>query len=678
MAPSRPLLCFLFISTFLAFSSSSPVSISFTPQTLSKSGDVVNIQWAGIEMPSNLDWLGIYSPPDSTDDNFIGYVHLSTCDNWETGSGSIDLPLVNIRSNYEFRIFKWMVEKDANVSHPNDDSNPLPMTKHLLAKSEELSFESGHGPEQIHLSFTEEDDEMRVMFITPRGEVNHVKYGEDEDNLDKDAVAEVKRYQQSDMCHSPANDSIGWRDPGFVQDAIMKNLKKGRRYYYKVGNDGGGWSETQSFMSRDEDSEETTAFIFGDMGTATPYTTFRRTQEESKLTMKWVLRDIENLGDKPAFVSHIGDISYARGHSWLWDTFFTQIEPVASKVPYLVCIGNHDYDWPSQPWIPDWAQTIYKRDSGGECGVPYSFRFNMPGNASVPTGTDTPPTRNVYYSVDVGVVHFLYISTETNFLPGGEQYDFIKQDLERVDRQKTPFVVVQGHRPMYTTGSNFKDSLLREKMLENLEPVFVKHKVDLILWGHVHRYERFCPMKNFTCGEGLPLHVVVGMGGQDWQPVWAPLVDHPKDPIFPQPDLSLYRSGEFGYTRLHATRKKLTLTYVGNHDGETHDMVEIPAPDAAVSAYGEERIRVAPAQDTDDAGEPVKTSVFVKKAVSGGAAANVGEPALPWYVKVGSMLVVGGFVGCLFGFISRARREAAAGSRMVWSPIDSSVGCEDV
>lgn len=316
------------------------------------------------------------------------------------------------------------------------------------------------------------------------------------------------------------------------------------------------------------------------MGTSLPYTTFRRTQEESVSTIKWILRDLKNIGNKPVFISHIGDLSYARGYSWLWDCFFNQIESIASKVPYHVCIGNHEYDWPSQPWRPKWSFSTYESDSGGECGVPYSLKFNMPGKFSFPTGTSAPDTKNLYYSFDSGVVHFVYISTETNFLRGSEQYNFIKQDLERVDRAETPFVVVQGHRPMYTTsGFRDRDGALRERMIWHLEPLLVENKVDLVLWGHVHRYERFCPMKNFTCGVGseganLPVHVVIGMGGQDSQPLWDRRDGH-KDSVFPQPKESLYRGGEFGYTRLVATREKLQLTYVGNHDGQVHDTVEI-------------------------------------------------------------------------------------------------------
>jgi hypothetical protein len=182
----------------------------------------------------------------------------------------------------------------------------------------------------------------------------------------------------------------------------------------QVGNDNGGWSATHSFVSRNSDSNETIAFLFGDMGTATPYNTFLRTQDESISTVKWILRDIEALGNKPAFVSHIGDISYARGYSWLWDHFFAQIETIATKVAYHVCIGNHEYDWPLQPFKPDWAN--YGKDGGGECGVPYSLRFNMPGNSSEPTGTVAPATQNLYYSFDMGVVHFVYLSTENGML----------------------------------------------------------------------------------------------------------------------------------------------------------------------------------------------------------------------------------------------------------------------
>jgi len=397
------------------------------------------------------------------------------------------------------------------------------------------------------------------------------------------------------------------------------------------------------------------------MGTATPYKTFIRTQDESASTIKWILRDIEALGDKPAFISHIGDISYARGYSWIWDNFFNQIEPVASKLAYHVCIGNHEYDWPLQPWKPDWAVGIYDKDGGGECGVPYSLKFKMPGNSSFSTGTHAPLTQNLYYSFDMGSVHFVYFSTETDFLPGSDQYNFLKHDLENVNRKKTPFVVVQGHRPMYTTSNEIRDAPIREQMMKHLEPLLVKNNVTLALWGHVHRYERFCPLNNFTCGElndklgGYPVHAVIGMAGQDWQPIWEPRPTHPDMPVFPQPERSLYRGGEFGYTRLVATKEKLTLSYIGNHDGEVHDMVEIMATGEAVS--GSEGDGLAFCTD---------------KSESSGNKAEVKserkEPILLQIVEGGSILLLGSFVGYIIGFVSRSTKDVKPSGNS-WLPV---------
>ncbi|KAF8097152.1 hypothetical protein N665_0293s0002 [Sinapis alba] len=628
-----------FFFFFLLISSvHSTPTISFSPQTLNRSGDTVTIKWSGVESPSDLDWLGIYSPPESPHDHFIGYKFLSDSPDWQSGSGSISLPLTNLRSDYSFRIFHW-TQSEINPKHKDHDHNPLPGTLHLLTESNRLTFRfSANRPEQIHLSYTDTVNEMRVMFVTGDGEERLARYGEVKERLDKTAPARGVSYEKERMCHAPANTTIGWRDPGWTFDAVMESLKPGVKYYYQVGSEAKGWSEIHSFVSRNEDSDKTLAFMFGDMGCSTPYRTFIRGEDESLSTVKWILRDIEALSeDKAAIVSHIGDISYARGYSWIWDEFFTQIEPIASKTPYHVCIGNHEYDWPMQPWKPDWAAYVYGKDSGGECGVPYSVKFNMPGNSS------EAKVRNLYYSYDMGSVHFVYISTETDFLEGGKQYSFIKSDLESVNRSKTPFVVVQGHRPMYTTSTKGSDVAVRVKMIEHLEPLFVKNNVTVALWGHVHRYERFCPISNNTCGmrwHGSPVHLVIGMAGKETQPIWEPRPNHPDVPIFPQPARSMYRGGEFGYIRLVANKERLTLSYVGNHDGEVHDKVEILASGEVISGSS---------VDGED-------SRFESKS----------EFAVLWYVEGASVMVLGVVLGYLIGFFSRKKKETGSSSTGRW------------
>ena len=41
-------------------------------------------------------------------------------------------------------------------------------------------------------------------------------------------------------------------------------------------------------------------------------------------------------------IFHIGDISYATGFLVEWDQFLELITPIASKVSYMTCIGNHE------------------------------------------------------------------------------------------------------------------------------------------------------------------------------------------------------------------------------------------------------------------------------------------------------------------------------------------------
>lgn len=79
-------------------------------------------------------------------------------------------------------------------------------------------------------------------------------------------------------------------------------------------------------------------------------------------------QEVDAERDPASLILHIGDISYANGDPEIWDSFMDGIQPVASRVPYMVGIGNHEYGYrkgsgamvdPSGaagPYQPSWGE----------------------------------------------------------------------------------------------------------------------------------------------------------------------------------------------------------------------------------------------------------------------------------------------------------------------------------
>lgn len=68
------------------------------------------------------------------------------------------------------------------------------------------------------------------------------------------------------------------------------------------------------------------------------------------------------------------------------------------------------------------------------------------------------------------------------------QWRWLREELTRVDRDKTPWLIVLMHAPIYN--SNLAHYMEGESMRTVFESWFVRFKVDLIFAGHVHAYER--------------------------------------------------------------------------------------------------------------------------------------------------------------------------------------------
>merc|ERR1719440_1757361 len=138
----------------------------------------------------------------------------------------------------------------------------------------------------------------------------------------------------------------------------------------------------------------------------------------------------------------------------------------------MVSQGNHERDWPG-------TGSTGGTDSGGECGVSTQARFQMP----------TPSQQEAlgWYSFDLGAVHVVMMDTELSCGKGSEQLVWLEADLKAVDRSQTPWVVVTGHRPMYTVNSKashgpvLSNSFCLGAATSDMETMLRDHEVDLCL-----------------------------------------------------------------------------------------------------------------------------------------------------------------------------------------------------
>lgn len=206
---------------------------------MTKSDHAITLQWSNLPSPSLLDYVAVYSPPSSGDLDYLGFLFLNASASWATGSGSLTLPhLPDLRAPYQFRLFRWPPPGERSKNPRVDqDGDPLPDASRRAAVSGNVSYQgSGARPAQLHLAFTDEADEMRALFVCGDDGRRSVRYGlagTGEEQWEE-SPTETRTYMRRHMCGYPANDSVGWRHPGFVFDGVMKGLQPGRRYLYKV------------------------------------------------------------------------------------------------------------------------------------------------------------------------------------------------------------------------------------------------------------------------------------------------------------------------------------------------------------------------------------------------------------------------------------------------------------
>ncbi|GJX91388.1 probable inactive purple acid phosphatase 27 [Tanacetum coccineum] len=497
-------------------------SIQAYPSVLGINGE--DVEWVTVELKhpksSNDDWIGVFSPA-------------------------------------QFNTHLQITRMRGGLSNPK-----------LVAYSNFISFKNPKAPLYPRLAIGKSWNEMTVTWTSGYNidiATPLVSWGVSGQRVTQ-SPAGTLTFHQNSMCGSPAR-TVGWRDPGFIHTSFLENLWPNTKYVYKLGHKLANgkyiWSKkTYSFMSPPYPGQESLqrVIIFGDMGKGERdgSNEYNNYQPGSLNTTDQLINDIDNID----IVFHIGDIVYSNGYISQWDQFTSQVEPIASVVPYMIASGNHERDWPDSGSFYD------GKDSGGECGVPAETTFYVPAENRA----------KFWYSTDYGMFRFCIADSEHDWREGTEQYKFIEQCFASVDRKKQPWLIFAAHRVLgyssdkyYAAEGSFDEPLGRE----SLQKLWQKYKVDIGFYGHVHNYERTCPIYQNTCVNSEKshysgtvngtIHVVVGGAGA-----------HLSEFAQINTTWSLYKDYDFGFAKMTAfNQSSLLFEYKKSKDGKVYDSFTI-------------------------------------------------------------------------------------------------------
>lgn len=201
----------------------------------------------------------------------------------------------------------------------------------------------------------------------------------------------------------------------------------------------------------------------------------------------------------------LGDNAYEQGNAqeyqrriFLKDS--TRYDFMFRQTPFYATPGNHDYYDGTKPGDDLTPNRLGKN-------VHY---YSVVDNFKNGEGGGEPSLTEAYYSFDYANIHFISLDTWGFEKPGddykkildpnGVQAQWLKRDLAKANANPDiNWVIVFTHMPPYTGGSHNsdkEDDLIHIR--KNLVPILDAYKVDMVVTGHSHGYERSRLMREHT------------------------------------------------------------------------------------------------------------------------------------------------------------------------------------
>ena len=195
--------------------------------------------------------------------------------------------------------------------------------------------------------------------------------------------------------------------------------------------------------------------------------------------------------ERPHFGIIAGDMvgTGSNRFEWIFE-FFKPGKILLERLPIYMALGNHEGD----------ADNFYRYTNYPEPHYYYSYRY---GNAE-----------------------FFVLDSNRIMESGSEQFQWLEKELMK---SEATWKFVIHHHPPYTSEENDYGSSWTEPSLHGdpkskpLIPLYEKYKVDFVLSGHLHTYERTWPLKNgkIDLQNGVRYLIAGGGGGslEDFAPI---------------------------------------------------------------------------------------------------------------------------------------------------------------
>jgi hypothetical protein len=343
----------------------------------------------------------------------------------------------------------------------------------------------------------------------------------------------------------------------FIHTVRLDNLESSEpsaTYQYKCGNDIDGWSQLYSFYPPPPPGSgssgaggPTNFLLLGDMGVA------------HALTLPYLLKDVttkfENAEESesqssPPFsaVLHVGDLGYDLNHyqGRKAQHFLRMIEPLSASLPYMVAPGNHEaafnfshyrslfkmpqwetsqnlyysfdmglvhivvyntevFFWPESYGIEnmklmyEWLEDDLKKANENRNQVPWVIALGHR-----PMYCSSVPNYNSSTTSTGSTGNSTVSSTINSTMPPwcGFEAEASRRGIPSTCPHNNPRACHRSSRkPSHTPGAENENNINSPPTKTTtfpIEELFKKYNVDIFVAGHIHDYERYWPVYNYT------------------------------------------------------------------------------------------------------------------------------------------------------------------------------------